>query len=378
MKIVADIDLPLISELFSDYGDLLLLPGREIQNKDLTDADVLLVRSTTRVSRALIDNTALQFIGSATSGTDHIAIDDLTRAGIGFSDAKGCNANAVTDYCLSAIANIFDERIRAGESLKIGIIGHGAVGSSLAKKASSCNWDVLINDPPQSERNEALAQDISYKRLEQLSDCDVISIHVPLTTSGVHKTEHLIDKKFLLSLPKNSVLINTSRGGVVDEEFLLEFLSENQKFLSVVDVWVDEPNCNHRLVDKAYIATPHIAGYSQKAKKDASLRIYSEFCKWFSLNCRDTEGRDFKLKKLNTGKSDSNFLGAVNQVLPITSISSQFKKLMKGRADAESAAIFDRLRADHKGRHEFYEFAIPKHFTDEDTNLLKAAGFNPY
>ena len=107
MKIVADIDLPLISELFSDYGDLLLLPGREIQNKDLTDADVLLVRSTTRVSRALIDNTALQFIGSATSGTDHIAIDDLTRAEIGFSDAKGCNANAVTDYCLSAIANIW-------------------------------------------------------------------------------------------------------------------------------------------------------------------------------------------------------------------------------------------------------------------------------
>ena len=96
------------------------------------------------------------------------------------------------------------------------------------------------------------------------------------------------------------------------------------------------------------------------------------------MNCRDTEGRNFKLEKLNTGKSNSDFLGAVNQVLPITSISSQFKKLMKGRADAENAVIFDRLRADHKGRHEFYEFAIPKHFTDEDKNLLKAAGFNPH
>ena len=377
MKIVADIDLPLIEELFSSHGDLLLLPGREIQNKDLIDADVLLVRSTTKVSRELLDNTALQFIGSATSGTDHIAIDDLTRAGIGFSDAKGCNANAVTDYCLSAIANIFDERIRAGENLKVGIIGNGAVGSLLAKKAESCNWEVLINDPPQSERNKGLPQNIAEKRLEQLSDCDVITVHVPLTTSGTHKTKHLIDKKFLLSLPKNSALINTSRGGVVDEEFLLKFLDENQKFVSVLDVWADEPNCSRELVDKSYIATPHIAGYSAKAKKNASLKIYSEFCKWFSLDCEELEDRDIELKCLTIEEGSSNILGAMSHVLPLMRISSQFKKLTRTRIDRENAVIFDRLRADLKGRPEFCEYAIPKYFSDEDTYFLKAAGFSP-
>ena len=131
------------------------------------------------------------------------------------------------------------------------------------------------------------------------------------------------------------------------------------------------------MVDKSYIATPHIAGYSAKAKKNASLKIYSEFCKWFSLDCEELEDRDIELKCLTIEEGSSNILGAMSHVLPLMRVSAQFKKLTRARIDRENAVIFDRLRAGLKGRHEFCEYAIPKYFSDEDTYFLKAAGFNP-
>ena len=166
--------MPLVEELFSKFGELFLLPGRRIANKDLTDADALLVRSTTKVSEELLFNTSLKFVGSATSGIDHISTNELTQRGITFSDAKGCNANAVSDYCLSAIANLFSENIKYDKSLRVGIIGNGSVGSLLARKMKALGWDTLICDPPQSEEVIDLPDSISYKQLEHMNTCDAI------------------------------------------------------------------------------------------------------------------------------------------------------------------------------------------------------------
>ena len=196
MKIVADKDLPLVEELFSNFGKLLLLPGRSIENKHLIDADALLVRSATKVSRELLVNTSLKFVGSATSGIDHVSTNELSERGIIFSDAKGCNANAVSDYCLSTIANLFSENIRNEESLRVGIIGNGSIGSLLARKMKALNWDTLICDPPQSEEIIELPDPVSYEKLESMKTCDAISIHVPFTTSGSYPTKHLVDKNF--------------------------------------------------------------------------------------------------------------------------------------------------------------------------------------
>ena len=375
MKIVADKDLPLVEELFSKFGELFLLPGRRIANKDLTDADALLVRSTTKVSKELLFNTSLKFVGSATSGIDHISTNELTQRGITFSDAKGCNANAVSDYCLSAIANLFSENIKYDKSLRVGIIGNGSVGSLLARKMKALGWDTLICDPPQSEDVIDLPDPISYKQLEHMNTCDAISIHVPFTTSGSYPTKHLVDKKFLSSLSDNTVLINTSRGGIVDEESLLELMSNNRSLVSVVDVWADEPMCNAELVEKSYLATPHIAGYSENAKRSASLRIFTEFCRCFDFSCIDVTSRYLQTKNLSVENNVNNFLGVLNQVLPIMDISSQFKQLVKTHGDSNRVAIYDTLRLKFSGRPEFRDYVVPGNICQQEAKFLHAAGF---
>ena len=375
MKIVADKDLPLVEELFSNFGELLLLPGRSIENKHLIDADALLVRSATKVSRELLVNTSLKFVGSATSGIDHVSTNELNERGIIFSNAKGCNANAVSDYCLSTIANLFSENIRNEESLRVGIIGNGSIGSLLARKMKALNWDTLICDPPQSEEIIELPDLVSYEKLESMKTCDAISIHVPFTTSGSYPTKHLVDKRFLSSLSDNTVLINTSRGGIVDEESLLELMSDNRSLVSVIDVWTDEPMCNAELVEKSYLATPHIAGYSENAKRSASLRIFTEFCRCFDFSCIDVTSRYLQTKNLSVENNVNNFLGVLNQVLPIMDISSQFKQLVKTHGDSNRAAIFDTLRLKFSGRPEFRDYVVPGNICQQEAKFLHAAGF---
>ena len=376
MKILADRDLPLVNELFSYFGDLILIPGRDIKNENLVGVDALVVRSTTEVSKSLLTNTSLKFVGTATSGIDHISTEELTKRGIYFADAKGCNANAVSDYCLSAVASIFGEKISAGQALKFGIIGNGSVGSKLSRKIKSLNWETLICDPPQRDKNTEFLESVSYEPLQHLVSCDVISIHVPLTTSGKYPTENLIDHNFLSSLSDNAVLINTSRGGVVNEENLLESLNQNAQLISVIDVWSGEPLCNQQLVEKSFIATPHIAGYSEKAKKTASIKIFKEFCRCFDLDYSRAASPYLQLEKI-TAKSDlEKFSDVINQVLPIMDFSSEFKNLVKNSAEKDRASIFDALRLKISGRHEFCEYAAPKKLGGKESEFLVAAGFN--
>ena len=376
MKILADRDLPLVKELFSHFGDLILIPGRDIKNEDLIDVDALVVRSTTKVSKNLLTNTSLKFVGTATSGIDHISVSELSERGIYFADAKGCNANAVSDYCLSAVASIFGEKISAGQTLKFGIIGNGSVGSKLSQKIKSLNWETLICDPPQKDKDTKFFESVSYEPLQHLSSCDVISIHVPLTTSGIYPTKNLIDQEFLTSISDSAVLINTSRGGVVNEESLLESLNQNSQLISVIDVWNGEPLCNRKLVEKSFIATPHIAGYSGKAKKAASIKIFKEFCRCFDLDYSRVASPYLQLDKIIVGSDLEKFSDAINQVLPIMDFSSEFKNLVMNSAGKDRASIFDALRLKISGRHEFCEYAAPKKLGQEELGFLIAAGFN--
>jgi len=148
LKIVADADLYRVSEKFADLGELQLVPGREISSAHVQNADALLVRSITKVNQELLKGSSIKFVGSATSGIDHIDLELLDIQGIHFKDAKGCNANAVVDYCfvvLSKLNYIKEERLR---SLKVGILGYGAIGSLFAQKLNALGATVLINDPP--------------------------------------------------------------------------------------------------------------------------------------------------------------------------------------------------------------------------------------
>ena len=148
MKIVADENIPFAQTAFSRFGDVITLPGRHITPADLTGADALIVRSVTTVNRALLEQHAVRFVGTCTIGRDHIDCDYLQQQGIAFADAAGCNANAVSEYVITALLSAMTRLNRSVFNARIGIIGFGNVGQALQSKLNALGIPTLINDPP--------------------------------------------------------------------------------------------------------------------------------------------------------------------------------------------------------------------------------------
>ena len=375
MRIIADKDLYKAKALFSDLGDLTLIPGREIRSHHLSGADALIVRSTTVVSEQLLKNTSLKFIGSATSGIDHINLDLLNDKNINFASARGCNANAVSEYCMADFSAVRREEWSSNPKPKVGIIGNGMVGNELIQKFKSLNCEVLVNDPPKSVNSKEAVDGLSYYSLEELTQCNIISVHVPLIYSGEYSTRNLIGKEFLLSLPKKTMFINTSRGEVIDEEVLLEVMKEREDLIFILDVWRDEPQCNRSLVKLANIATPHIAGYSEEAKKKASLKMMSSLINFFELPIVSSKVYNSEISKPLILNSAESYVDAIAKVFPIREISARFKQSLFAREDVNEKESFDKLRRQLSKRKEFCNYLVPESFSEESIRFLTAVGF---
>lgn len=275
MKIVADENLAFTDYFFSEFGEIQTKPGRNLTYTDVADADALLVRSVTKVNQALIHNTAVKFIGSATIGTDHLDISSIEQQGIAWSNAAGCNAQAVAEYVITALLKLQPALLHAGEQFTLGIIGLGNVGSRLAKMTKLFGWQVLGFDP------FVQRDGIKQVELEQLlKQANAISIHVPLTRSGPHPTYHLINAETLAHMPAETILINSARGPVVEEAALITDIQRTQRQV-VLDVFEHEPVISQQLLDLVSIATPHIAGYSLEGKARGTQMIYDAFCQTF-------------------------------------------------------------------------------------------------
>jgi len=342
LKIVADVDLYGISEIFGDLGELLLVPGREIGSTHVQNADALLVRSITDVSQELLKGSSIKFVGSATSGLDHVDLEFLDSQNIYFKDTKGCNANAVVDYCFIALRKLNYLTAEKLPSLKIGIIGYGAIGSLFAQKLNALGATVLINDPP-LERMKNINKVVlpKFSRFEEIANCDVISIHTPLINSGDFPTRNLIDEDFLQQLPENTLLINSCRGGVVNERAVLDILDTRNDILFVFDVWKNEPSISAELVSKAQLATPHIAGYSMESKLAAVLSLRDEFVDYFQLvsearistvDSRNGQDQPYQIKSIEH---------ALQTSLDIEKLSYEFKQAV---TENNVGAYFDQAR----------------------------------
>lgn len=274
MRIVADENIPLVDEFFSGFGQITRLPGRGIKPADVADADVLLVRSVTRVNKALLTGSKVKFVGTATIGTDHLDLDYFAEAGIGWSSAPGCNARGVVDYVLGSLLVLAEQQGADLASKVYGVVGAGQVGGRLVEVLRNLGWQVLVCDPPR-----AAAEGGDFVSLEQiLAECDVISLHTPITAVGEHPTQHLLDAARLAQLQPGSWLINASRGPVVDNQALLAALRQRPDLQAVLDVWEGEPLADQALVDLCQIATPHIAGYSLDGKLRGTAQIYQALC----------------------------------------------------------------------------------------------------
>lgn len=267
MKILADENIPLVDYYFGSLGECITQPGRDIQQNDLVSTDILLVRSVTRVDRNLLENTPVRFVGSATTGFDHLDVAWLEANHIAWSAAKGCNAKTVVEYILCSIAALQKEGLLLQPHPRAGIIGVGEIGSDVSHELKKLGFDVIECDPIRAEQEK----NFSSVALDDFENVDLVTIHTPLTYQGDHPTYHLIEKNFLQRQKKGCVLFNTARGEVIHSADLKKY---GQHLLWCLDVFENEPAIDLDILQRAIIATPHIAGYSIQSKYRGVEMIY--------------------------------------------------------------------------------------------------------
>ena len=285
MKIVIDDKIPYIHDAVSRLGvEAVYMQGSKIGSADVRDADALIVRTRTRCDESLLGNSRVSFVATATIGYDHIDTEYMKKAGIEWMNCPGCNSSSVAQYLKSVLLLLWRDKGMSPTRTTIGIVGQGHVGTKVAAVAESIGMQVLVCDPPKAEEG-AECRYGKFVTLEDIArECDVITFHVPLTRGGKHATYHLSGQDFFDSLQQCPVIINTSRGAVADGNALIDALYNNKVKDAVIDTWENEPDIDLRLLDKAYIATPHIAGYSADGKVNADNMVIEGLCNHFGLD----------------------------------------------------------------------------------------------
>ena len=285
MKIFYDENMPFAKEFFGDLGQLVPFLGRELTADQTIDADVLLVRSITKVNQGLLgNNSCCQFVGTATIGVDHIDQVYLNERNVTFTSAPGCNAISVAEYVVSSLVVLAERYLIDLFSLTIGILGGGNTGTCLSEKLSALGINYLLCDPLLEAKQKSNTSDKrQYSLLEQVLACDVISLHVPITECGEHPTFHLLNEKRLNQFNNNQILINACRGEVIDNQALLKMKKQGHELKLVLDVWENEPNILHALIEHTEISSAHIAGYSLEGKARGTEMLYQALCKQLKI-----------------------------------------------------------------------------------------------
>lgn len=282
MKIVVDENMPLVHQLFSSFGNIVALPGRQMTADDLRDADVLLVRSVTSVNATLLTQARqLKFIGTATIGTDHVDQAFLAQQGIPFFSAPGCNKISVGEFVISALLILAEQRQITLAGLSLGIIGAGNTGTAVAERAAALGMVVHLCDPVK----QAGGDPREFCSYDAALTCDVISFHVPITKTGEHPTFHMLDAARIQALSSAQLVVNASRGAVWDNQAMLIRQESADPLTLVMDVWEHEPDVLMPLVGHTQLATPHIAGYSLEGKYRGTYMLYQAFCDVFGYPC---------------------------------------------------------------------------------------------
>ncbi|MBF7054552.1 4-phosphoerythronate dehydrogenase PdxB [Halomonas sp. KAO] len=296
MKILVDANVPAAETCLAALGEVVRLPGREIDAASLRDIDALVVRSITRVDEVLLaEASRLRFVGTCTIGTDHVDTRLLAERGITFASAPGCNAEAVVDYVLISLLTLAERQGWRLAERRVGVVGAGNVGGRLLARLSAMGVDCLACDPPRVEaeyagrgdaEDEASAGFVSLDTL--IDECDVLCLHTPLVRQGPHATHHLLDAERIAALAPGSLLLNAGRGDCVDGQALRARLSGEGDINAILDVFENEPGIDASLADLAEIATPHIAGYSLDGKLRGTHQVTRALCRAFGLPCRVT------------------------------------------------------------------------------------------
>ena len=368
MKIVVDQNIRAAASTFGRHGELQLVDGRHINADQLGDADVLIIRTASRVNRQLLKNSRVGFVGTTSIGTDHLDIDWLEQQGVRWASAPGSNADSAAQYTLAMIWLACERLGRRLVDLRVGIIGRGNVGSRLQRLLQALGVETVANDPPLADRgapglvslDEALAQDI-------------VSLHVPLERSGLYPTLRLMASGQLARMPNHALLVNTARGDVVDADALMAELSAD-RLHAALDVWPCEPRISSELLDSTEVATPHVAGYSDDGKHNAAHRVYLAFCEWAGFQPCGARGPSGGQPELNIATGEDAVSKALDAACFVRRHDDEMR-VLSTLAPTLRALEFDRLRRDYPPRRDFHAWNI-RCQDSEKNRVLGRLGFS--
>ena len=347
MKVVVDKDIKNFIDLANELDGLqdirfTYVTSKEIDNDLLIDADVLFIRSTTKIDKKLLENSSVKLIGSATAGIDHVDIDYLESSQIRWFYSPGCNSSSVVHYVLSSIGYLKKINVINEDSI-LGIIGCGNVGSKLRLILNKLKIKNMICDP---------YKDFDYlSSMEEVSQCEVISLHTPLTFSDKYATHNMIDKYFLAT-SKVETIINTSRGSIVNEKDLIEASHINY----ISDVWENEPCPDTDIIKKAILATPHIAGHSYEGKINGTINLLSTFIEVIDISEKNMISNKKLLSNMTQNKPINNNINLSSFIdsYDIFNESIVFKELSNKSDQFIPAADFINIRRMHKIRNDIF------------------------
>ena len=361
MKILIDENMPFAEEFFADMAKIERFPGRALSPQQLEDADVLLVRSITKVNAPLLANAnKLKFVGTATIGEDHIDKAELARRNIAFSSAPGCNAVSVAEYVISALLVLAEKYHFFLADKTVAIVGVGNIGRALQARLEVLGCRLLLVDPI---RREQEGPDSGFIELEQaLAEADIVTLHTPLTREGAHPTYHFIDEKHLALLKDDVCLINACRGAVLDNQALLACIRERARqgqsaIKLVMDVWEGEPEPLRDLLPYVDIATAHIAGYSLEGKTRGTEILYQQVCHLFGMEANKCltkllpEARFPKLTINPESEFQSELKSLVHLVYDVRRDDGLFRAHLDGKG-------FDWLRKNYPIRREWSSLRV--------------------
>ncbi len=377
MRIAVDEAIPYWDEAFTPLGEVHPFPGRKLRPADLREIDALVVRSVTRVDAALLDGSAVRFVGSATIGMDHLDVEYLKGRGIHFTNAAGCNANAVSEYIVATLVLMAERKGWNLTKKSIAIIGVGNVGSRVEKKARALGMNLLLCDPP---LRDSTGDQRYLPSLEEVLDADILTFHVPLTTGGPYPTYHMVDAKVLARLSRHQFIINSARGPVIRAADLKSSLSAGKIEGAVLDVWEDEPGIDLSLLDLVEIGTPHIAGYSIDGKIRATEMIFEALCRSFrrtaAWDTRNLYPPAATIRTVERLQGDDAIRSIIVRAYNILADDAALRAL-RFQPQERARAGFDRLRNEYRFRPEFRHFSVNLHKGQNDlAGILHALGFS--
>lgn len=373
MKVVCDSAIPFLKGALEPYCQVVYANGSEINRELVMDADALIIRTRTRCNADLLEGTGVRFIATATIGYDHIDTKWCESHGITWTNAPGCNSWSVQQYIGSLLVTMSRTLGFSFREKTIGVVGVGNVGSKVARLAVLLGFRVLLCDPPRARR-EGSGQFVSLDEI--ISRSDIITLHVPLIRDGEDATFHMFDDSRLASMNKNQILINSSRGEVVDGAALKNALAQKSILAASLDVWENEPQIDPQLLSLLFTGTPHIAGYSVDGKATGTTMSVQALGKFFDLPCRDWEVTEVP-QSVQPSEFSIDTAGKTPQEVLADAILHTYDIRTDDAALRADVASFEKQRSHYPVRREFPAFCVRtlNDDTGRSTVFLREAGF---